>query len=247
MLVAGAISVLGCLVPAAPAAASTLSAWWPLAEGRGQTAHDISGNRNHGQLGATPYADAHDPTWVRGRRWGYALSFDGNDYVQIPNSPELSPQRLTVSLWFKGDGSPGTYRYLISKGGDACVSASWGIETGHNGGLWFYIWNGRQQRWSGGADESVWDGRWHHAAGTFDGVTVRLFLDGREVGTGSDLRDVVIDYDLEEQDATLGAYRAGCELMFAGSLDQVSIWSRAYRIDDIWRRWSWFLGSPTSE
>ena len=238
--------VIACFVPVAPASAiGTLSAWWPLAEGRGQKVYDISGNGNHGFLGETLFADDHDPAWVRGR-WGYALEFDGNDYIQIKNAPELSPQQLTVSLWFKGNGSPGTYRYLLSKGGSACVSASYAIETGFNGGLWFYVWNGEQQRWSGGVDASVWDGKWHHVAGTFDGVNVKMYLDGREVPGGSNLRDVVIDYDLEQQDAVLGAYRAGCELMFAGALDQVSIWSKAYRIDQIWGRWGWFLGTPNS-
>jgi Concanavalin A-like lectin/glucanases superfamily len=31
----------------------------------------------------------------------------------------------------------------------------------------------------------VWDGKWHHAAGTYDGSTVRLFIDGVEVGRGT--------------------------------------------------------------
>ena len=35
------------------------------------------------------------------------------------------------------------------------------------------------------APASVWDGKWHNAAGTCDGSTVRLFIDGKEVGTGT--------------------------------------------------------------
>ncbi|MDR2845521.1 MAG: hypothetical protein LBV28_05480, partial [Puniceicoccales bacterium] len=32
------------------------------------------------------------------------------------------------------------------------------------------------------APEELLDGRWHHVAGTFDGHTMRVFLDGREIG-----------------------------------------------------------------
>jgi hypothetical protein len=42
----------------------------------------------------------------------------------------------------------------------------------------FYIGDGtRQFVRSPEAPTSVWDGKWHHAAGTFDGSTVRLFID----------------------------------------------------------------------
>ena len=36
---------------------------------------------------------------------------------------------------------------------------------------------------------SVWDGKWHHVAGTFDGSTVRLYVDGVQVGTGTPAPD----------------------------------------------------------
>jgi hypothetical protein len=233
--------------PASAAAASNpLAAWWPLAEGRGQVVRDWSGNRNHGQLGATAQADEHDPAWVRGHRWGFGLDFDGNDYVQIPEASDFESQQLTVSLWFKAPSSPGTHRYLISKGGDGCVSASWALQTSWNGGLWFQLWNGSAQVWSGGADaENVWDGRWHHAAGTWDGQRPRLYLDGKLV-PGGNVSHETVAYDLDYQDASLGAYRADCELMFAGSIDQVMIWKKPIEVDRIWQRWGWFLGSPNS-
>jgi hypothetical protein len=241
---AAAIAVTAA-TPAVASASSPLAAWWPLAEGRGQLVRDLSGNRNHGTLGATSQVDEHDPAWIRGGRWGWALEFDGDDYVQVPESGDFDLQEMTVSVWFKGSQSPGTHRYLISKGGDGCVSASWALQTSWNGGLWFQLWNGSQQIWSGGADSNVWDGRWHHAAGTWDGQRPRLYVDGRLVAGGS-VSNETIEYDLDRQDATLGAYRADCELMFAGALDQVMIWKKPIEVDRIWKRWGWFLGSPNS-
>ena len=62
---------------------------------------------------------------------------------------------------------------------------------------------------AGGAG-AVWDGKWHHVAGTFDGSTVRLFVDGAEVGTGTPARPW-IDYSLPGRTAARSATtRARC-------------------------------------
>jgi hypothetical protein len=179
-------------------------------------------------------------------RVGSALSFDGNDFIRIPSSSALEPQKMTVSLWFRGAGSPGSYQYLLAKGGDECTAASYGIQTSWNGGLWFYIWDAERhiQLGSGLADQSVWDGKWHHAAGTWDGTRARLFIDGRETGEGTSTPGTV-EYDLPEGEGTLGGYRGDCQLLFTGDLDNVKIWNQALPIADIWRRLSVLLGRPT--
>jgi hypothetical protein len=220
--------------------------WWPLNEGRGQTAYDWSGQGNHGQLGSTAGVDSNDPSWIRGRWFGSALSFGGDDFIRIPSSKALEPQQLTLSLWFRGTGSPGTYKYLVAKGWDACTAASYGIETSWNGGLWFYIWDAARHMQFGSdlADQSVWDGKWHHAAGTWDGVLAKLFIDGREIGEGSSSPGT-IDYSLPEGEGTLGGYRGSCQLLFTGDLDDVKIWNKPPPVGDIWKRLSALLGSPT--
>jgi hypothetical protein len=243
-LLAVVITALAVPAPAGAADGWPLVGWWPLNEGRGQTAYDWSGKGSHGQLGSTAGVDANDPTWIRGRWFGSALSFGGDDFIRIPSSRALEPQKLTVSLWFRGSGSPGAYKYLVAKGGDACTAASYGIQTSYNGGLWFYVWDGSWQLGSGLADQSVWDGKWHHAAGTWDGTLAKLFIDGREVDQGSSSPGT-IDYDLPEGEGTLGGYRGSCQLLFTGDLDNVKIWNQALPIADIWRRLQVLLGSPT--
>ena len=97
-----------CLPGTAAAADFPLSAYWPLNEGKGQVVRDWSGNGNHGQLGSTPGVDANDPSWIKGLFfWSYGLRFDGGDFVSIPDSNSLEPQQMTVSAWFRGNGSPG--------------------------------------------------------------------------------------------------------------------------------------------
>ncbi len=81
----------------------------------------------------------------------------------------------------------------------------------------------------------MWDGRWHHAAGTFDGTTVRMFVDGRQIGTGSPA-GTAIAYDVPEGGGALGSYPEPCDLLFTGDLDEVRVWSRALPVSDIWDR-----------
>jgi hypothetical protein len=51
--------------------------------------------------------------------------------------------------------------------------------------LIFYISNGIASVLSADAGARIWDGAWHVVLGTFDGGRVRLFVDGKEIGTGT--------------------------------------------------------------
>lgn len=229
---------------AASAADFPLRAWWPLIEGKGQVVNDWSGNKLHGYLGETPVADSHDPTWVKGIFGiGNALRFGGDDYVQIPDSTKLEPQKLTVSMWFRGTSSPGQFKYLLAKGGDACTATSYGIQTGWHGGLDFYIWDGSVQHLSGAAPQSIWDGKWHHVAGTWDGTLSKLYVDGKLVPGGSS-SSAEIDYDGPQGNTVIGGYHAGCDLLFTGDIDQVMIFSEPLAVDSIWSRLSAIFNRP---
>jgi len=225
-----------CLPGTAAATDFPLSAYWPLNEGKGQVVRDWSGKGNHGQLGSTPGVDANDPSWIKGIFfWSYGLHFDGGDFVSIPDSNSLEPQQMTVSAWFRGSGSPGTFRYLVAKGSNLCESASYGLYTA-SGGLAFYVGDGYSNfTVSPEAPTSVWDGKWHNAAGTYDGSVVRLFIDGKQIGTGT-AGSTPPQYGIPSGNTTLGAYVGSCDLTLTGDLDEVSIWSKALPVSDIWRR-----------
>jgi Concanavalin A-like lectin/glucanases superfamily len=220
-----------------------LTGYWPLNEGRGQVARDWSGNGNHGQLGSTPGVDANDPSWIKGAFWwSSALHFDGGEFVNIPDSEDLETQQLTVSTWFRNAGSPGAHRYLVAKGSDQCIKSSYGLYTGPGGGLAFYVADAEELGFTSSpeAPPTVWDGKWHNAAGTYDGQTVRLFIDGQEIGTGTP-NDKPVYYGLPAGNSTLGAYGGTCDLTLFGDLDEVSIWKKALPVAEIWRKYRVFF------
>jgi hypothetical protein len=235
-----ATAALAALPAAAGAADFPLVGWWPMNEGSGQVVRDWSGHGNNGVLGNSPSADSQDPTWIRGVFLGSALRFDGNDLVQIPDSASLDVQKVTVASWFRGSASPGENKYILAKGGLACVRASYGLYSSSNGGMAFYVSNRDNFYRSPEAPPSVWDGKWHNAAGTFDGTTVRLFIDGKEIGNGTPATGP-IDYTLANGGGLLGDYQGAdpsgvaCNLFLTGDIDGVQIWSQALPIADIWR------------
>jgi hypothetical protein len=196
-----------------------LVSWWP---GNGN-ANDIADSNNGMVQG--------DATFVPGQV-SQAFRFDGvDDFVRVANSPALEPTTITVDAWVKST-APGTFRYILSKGASACDASSYALYTGSSGGLFFYVFNGSTFFLSQDAGTGVWDGNWHHVAGTFDGSTVRLYVDGAEVVPGTPA-NINIGYNLlTTNDLFIGRFNGTCPpelsfLSFRGDVDEVEIYNRA--------------------
>lgn len=220
------------LVVAAPAGASInprLSAWWPFYEGSNATAHDVSGNGNKGTISGAAQ-------WTSGY-FGPGLSFDGSTArVDVPDTASLEPSSaVSATAWVKSSGSPGQYRYMIAKGASSCMAASYGLYTGSNNGLEFYVSQNDGMSFvdSPDAGVGVWDGKWHFVVGTYDGSLVQLYVDGNQVGSGTP-ESGLIGYNLTDgNDLFIGHYD-GCTLHdFSGTLDEPTVWSRALTPSEI--------------
>ena len=161
--------------------------------------------------------------------FGQALNVDGTGWVQVPDSSLLEPSEITVEAWVKRLGSPGSCRYIVSKylpdhhGG----YSSYGLYSGGGGGIQFYIGHAY-----GGvilspavASTTIWDGEWHHVAGTFDGLEVKLYFDKVQVGGASTIQDIY--YYEGTSDLFIGSYYNGSWLAFSGIIDEVRIWKVA--------------------
>jgi Concanavalin A-like lectin/glucanases superfamily len=222
VLVTGAL-----LVAAAPAAANVLpTGTWSFNENGGTVARDTSLAPDNGTLQG-------GVTWGPGR-FRSALSFNGGD-VDIPSSAGFQGAQVTVSAWVNSATAPGNFKYIVAKGAEGCLAASYGLYTGANGGLEFYVAGNGGMSWtlSPDAGSGVWDGGWHNVIGTFDGSTVRLFVDGKEVGSGTPYSGS-ISYGLDtSNDLMVGNY-AGCAgLGFSGSIDEVKVFNRALPAQEV--------------
>ncbi|HEV2062339.1 MAG TPA: LamG domain-containing protein, partial [Solirubrobacteraceae bacterium] len=236
-----ALVLAAAVVAPAPASAdhSVLAGQWhldesePFGDGGPESgpAADSSGHGIHGQrTRVLPVAGM----------FGGAFAFDGSSsQVEIPAATSvLEPPRLSVVTWVRStDAGQGGYRYVAAKGDGDCRGASWAFYTGRGaaaGGLSFYVWDGVVDDLAGSWTDSptvqageIWDGEWHAVTGTFDGSTVRLFVDGAEVGSGVP-QPAPIAYGLPERRMMLGrSARDSCANHWNGSLDEFRVYNRA--------------------
>ena len=165
--------------------------------------------------------------------FGQALNVDGAGWVQVPDSSLLEPSEITVEAWVKRLGSPGGAKYIVSKylPNKYGSYSSYGLYTG-SGGIRFYI--GYTSSWIGSPQASaaaVWDGSWHHVAGTFDGSNIKLYLDGIPVDVAtSTIQDI---YYFGTGNLYIGAYTNSSYLAFSGTIDEVRIWKVALTVEQL--------------
>lgn len=193
---------------------------------------DSSGYDNHGTFGPQPY----DPQWVPGMV-GYALEFDGDDYVDVGNSSMLNfgTDNWTVTGWIKTVGE-GT---LFGNGGD------------HSGGIRYQlrVRNGHavltldddSTKVEEEGSTSVADDVWHHLAAVRDGNTALVYVDGK-----LDITLTLPDgYDLSgttQYNAYIGAVTDNrdptgntLEKLYTGLIDDVCVFSKELTEDEIVR------------
>ncbi|GAA4352150.1 hypothetical protein GCM10023185_11540 [Hymenobacter saemangeumensis] len=150
-----------------------------------------------------------------------ALSFDGtNDLVSIPHNNAFNiTGAITLEAWVRTSLTTGAEQYITTKnesswylalngGGGLTGVASFFLNNVSPGGGWLY------------GTTNLTDGRWHHVAGTYDGATLRLYVDGV----------------LENSRAATGAIATGTSPVliggrpsgiFNGSIDELRIYNQA--------------------
>ncbi|MFC1805738.1 LamG-like jellyroll fold domain-containing protein [Planctomycetota bacterium] len=178
LLVVAASAVAGeTAAPLAPLAIDKpLVAYWTFDEAFGQACQDASG---HGHE-ASPARPA-SLKRVQGV-FGAGLEFKGRHMLQVPGKPDFSKTpRIALSAWVKPTAFE-QYNEIFRK------------EDGNNRVL--FAFQGRMTILSLGLNvggyleldapirpKQVMDGQWHHCAATFDGQTMRVYLDGQEIGS----------------------------------------------------------------
>lgn len=228
------------LAAAGPAQAShgVLGAHWPLdgPTADGLATPDVSG---HGHDAAIQPGT----TFAAEGRFGGALDLRTNLWeVRVPPSADIEPAAVTAFAWIRAKEPPGRYRDVLAKGsngdcGDAADgNSSYALSTRSDEGLVFRVWNGvdvSATQSPAAPPAQVFDDAWHAVAGSFDGTTVRLYVDGVQVGNGA-LGTSSIAYGLVEQDLTLGSNPdAECSGHFPGLIDGVRIYRRALTPEEI--------------
>ena len=150
---------------------------------------------------------------------GTALEFDGSDdYISVPSAASFNTAEFTVDFWIKPD--PLTEPCIII-GLCGSQQTNWLISCqifGQDKIITFDI-NGSSG--SSQIDLSWQDTLWHHVAATYDGSSMKLFLDG---ALQSELPS---NYYFVNEGLFIGSFK-GISHYFKGSLDEVALWDLAF-------------------
>jgi hypothetical protein len=211
--------VLLCGIPVQakePVAAPEPAVYLNFDEGSGNSAQDSSGHGNAATL--------HNTSRIESGGCSRALSFENPDsYVSVPyrllNHPS---EEITVSAWF----------YTTTFTPAALVS------TYYNGGYRLGFDDGNDLWWTLHLEdmgdvsvpmqhENIALHEWHQVTGTYDGTTLKIYLDGilrnQANATGS-IHYAVDNYIILGAEAGASETPAQCPHPFTGGLDEVRIY-----------------------
>ncbi|GAA4314311.1 hypothetical protein GCM10023115_28610 [Pontixanthobacter gangjinensis] len=157
-----------------------------------------------------------------------ALNFDGNDYVSIPDSPELQLKgNMTLEAWFKVDEFTGDWVRVVGKGAGPA-----GPVGPRNYGLW-YLPNGTWlfQQYGDGVElafnRPINIGEWYHFAAVKTGNLAKLYINGEVVASNTAGTNPVTSND----PLTIGY--AGFHDHHIGQIDEVRLWNIARTDEEI--------------
>ena len=212
---------------------TNLVGYWNFDSG---TADDLAG-ASHGTLGGGASLVTSEAPLSGGAESEQALTLDGvDDFVEVGNTASLQiTGAITVESWFRTsrDYSALTpFNVLAGKwfaGGTRAAYALAISDSTHLAGaegLSFIIYNDSFNHLAAASNLDYNDGQWHHAAGTWDGSTISLYVDGALVASNTDGAFGAIS-DISDQ------FRIGTDAWsdstrwFEGALDDVRVWNVA--------------------
>lgn len=189
---------------------------WLFDKGNGNVAKDSSGNGNEGTL-------MNGPKWVPGK-FGKALEFDGSDdYVNVNYNSSLKlGNNGAISLWFKpSDLQPDTHNIISYGGGDY---ASGFLLNQYGASIFYGYW--KTPGPSVTVNPAFFADDWVHLVLTNDNGNLKVYLNGKQKGTGTSGGSITNDYPIYIG-ATPGGWRV------SGIIDDVAIFNVALEEEDI--------------
>ena len=192
-----------------------LVGYWTFDDASGDTATDSSGNNNTGTLTG-------DPVWTSGKKGG-ALEFDGSgDYINAGDVDSVDGlSTVTVAMWVKPESS--IFGLAIDKAQSSSQSRL-SIENSSELAPKFYISN------SGGVSFGTLEqNKWAHLIGTYDGVTMKTYVNGSLVNSSA-LSTTVSD---TSNPLLIGGRNSANPLYFTGLIDDVRIYNTALSAEEV--------------
>ena len=201
-----------------PATDANLIAYWRLDDNSGLTAADAAGT-NVGTL-------VHGPAWTSGRVGG-ALNFDGiDDVIHVPDADALDLEnKFSIAFWFNPTlllNANSGRKDLLDKSGSYGLMLNY-LEA--DGKLAFVLNSNAPVVKS--VTVSWPSNQWCHAAATYDGAQMKLYVNGSLEGTLT----TTVPATASTTALQIGGSAQG--FYFPGALDEVRLYNAALSSNDV--------------
>ena len=170
-----------------------------------------------------------------------ALEFNNRpiDQVAVPDSAELRGETFTIETWLRPDDID-TFDVVALKTSSQAWNDGWGLYLEDDGSLVFFVnqWNDEAKR----VRAPLTEGAWQHVAASYDGVGLKLYVDGvlaAEKAMGEGVNQSTASIAIGGQ--TNQTYNLD------GALDELRLWSEAQSAAEIAARYRQEIASPTAE
>ncbi len=152
----------------------------------------------------------------------YSLQFDGsNDYVDCGTTSNFELTNVSIEAWVYLEAN-GTYQSIVSKLEHSGSREGYELLINNTSQIMFSVGNNWSDWSSATSSTTLSINTWYHIAGTYDGSTIRIYINGVEDGNASYTNGITNSiYALNL------ARRPNGSQYFTGKLDEVKIWSDA--------------------
>ena len=208
--------------------AARLLGYWPLDDGPGSArAADASGNGRHGTLEGINK----DIAWVAGKVGSGAMQMPSGAPeagVRIPSDAGINAIRsFTVAAWFKRPSLPlMSHKSVLSRQVGTTSAELFNISCNGNDVIIYIPGEGSQvNKEARGTGLITTANRWYHVAGTYDGSTLKLYVDGALAVSRTSFTDRLSS---SSTDVYIGTNKnATASDVFDGTIDEVVLFGVA--------------------
>jgi len=192
----------------------------PFDESNGNVASDLSGFKN-------------DATFKGGAKWevgkfNSCVQLGTNNYLEVRDSDSLHiTKEMTIECWSKIIALTGDHQSAVEKG-TAWATGEYNLLPEYSGGVMFQLFDLPDACNDAANGPSVSDGEWHFVVGTWDGKSIKIFVDGLE----NKVLECAGELNTNNESLYIGC-RAGSQRWFNGFLDEIKIYNRALDVTEI--------------
>ncbi len=159
-----------------------------------------------------------------------ALNLDGNSWAEVHDNASLDiTDAVSVECWVDWV-SPSASKGILAKWGSSSALYAWLFQARSNSAIRLYIYDSTNYL----VESSTLTEGWRHLCATYDGVTLRMYVDGQADTTTAHTGSI----PSVQEPVKIGAYGAVTSTTYEHDIAQPRIYNRALTASEVLRNYN---------